>query len=118
MDNNNIFDDESPRLIDILLDPNSTQPIVLMDENGRQISFEQVAVIPKTIDGKKELFVILKPLDELDGIADDEAVVFSVAYDDDDDDVKLNAETREEISHAVFDEYYEMLAEQRKRAGK
>lgn len=102
-----------PRLIDILLDPTSTEPIVLMDENGRQISFEQVAIVPKVIDGKKELFVILKPLDKLDGVADDEAVVFMAAYDDDDDDIKLKAEMRDDVAKAVFDEYYEMLEEKK-----
>ncbi|MCH5351648.1 MAG: DUF1292 domain-containing protein [Clostridiales bacterium] len=118
MDNNNMYDNESPRLIDILLDPNSTEPIVLMDENGRQVEFEQVAIIPQVVDGQKTLFVILKPLDKIEGIADDEAIVFRMHFEEDDEDVKLKAETREEIANAVFDEYYKMLEEKRQREGK
>ena len=68
-------------LLDVLLDKNNKEPIVLMDEKGRQISFEQVAIIPYDINDTKVLYVVLKPIDKIDGIADDEAVVFLVDQD-------------------------------------
>ena len=33
-------------LLDVLLDENNTAPIYMYDETGRQLKFEQVAVIP------------------------------------------------------------------------
>ena len=47
------------KLIDDLLDPNNNDPITLIADDGRSISFKQIALIPYCIDGKDELFVLL-----------------------------------------------------------
>ena len=33
-------------ILDVLLDENNKEPIVLMDDKGKKLSFEQIAVIP------------------------------------------------------------------------
>ena len=46
-------------LLDVLLDKDNHDPIVLMDENGRQLSFEQVAMIVREVDGENVFFPYL-----------------------------------------------------------
>lgn len=61
-------------LVSILLDENNEEPIVLTSDTGRTIKYDQVAVIP--MEGK--LYAILKPLDRIKGISDDQAILFYV----------------------------------------
>ncbi len=97
---------EERDLLDVLLDENNDEPISLYDENDKEIKFEQVAVIPH----EEKIYAILKPIDELDGVADDEAIVF-VAEEDEDGSTILLVEKDEEIATKVFDKYYQLLDE-------
>ena len=100
-------------LLDVLLDQDNKEPIVLMDENGKQMTFEQVAVIPYEVRKEKRLYCVLKPLDKIEGIGDDEAIVFLVDTDDKGNSI-IRIEEDEEIAIAVFDKYYDLLEEARK----
>ncbi len=100
-------------LLDVLLDQDNKEPIVLMDENGKQMTFEQVAVIPYEVRKEKRLYCVLKPLDKIEGIADDEAIVFLVDTDDNGNSV-IRIEEDEEVAIAVFDKYYDLLEDARK----
>ncbi len=98
-------------LLDVLLDQENRDPIVLQDEKGRQLTFEQVAIIPFDLDEKtRKLYVVLKPLDKIEGIADDEAVVF-VCDQDKDGNTVLKVEENEAVAISVFDKYYDLLEE-------
>ena len=95
-------------IIDVLLDANNREPVRLEDEYGHDILFKQVAVIP--CNGK--LYCILKPITQIDGVADDEAMVFYVKepaqgppY--------LKFETDELAAIDVFERYYDLLEEQK-----
>ena len=91
--------------IDMLLDENNTDPIVLYNEDNREITFEQIAIVP--IDGK--IYAILKPIGDFSGVGEDEALVFTVdEYEGED---VLVIEDKDEIIDAVFAEYYQMLKE-------
>ena len=100
-------------ILDVLLDQDNREPIVLMDENGKQMSFEQVAVIPYEVRKEQRLYCVLKPLDKIEGIADDEAIVFLVDTDDEGNSV-IRIEEDEEVAIAVFDKYYDLLEEAQK----
>lgn len=102
-------------LLDVLLDQDNKEPIVLMDENGKQMTFEQVAVIPYEVRKEKRLYCVLKPLDKIEGIGDDEAIVFLVDTDDEGNSI-IRIEEDEEIAIAVFDKYYDLLEEACKEA--
>ena len=102
-------------LLDVLLDQDNKEPIVLMDENGKQMTFEQVAVIPYEVRKDKRLYCVLKPLDKIEGIGEDEAIVFLVDTDDQGN-LIIKIEEDEEIAIAVFDKYYDLLEEARKEA--
>ena len=93
-------------IVDLLLDENNDEPISLFDENEKEIKFEQVAIIPES----ERIYAILKPIDEMEGVADDEAIVFVVDYDEDGNSF-LTVETNEEIAIKVFDKYYQLLDE-------
>ena len=96
-------------LLDVLLDENNTAPIYMYDESGRQLKFEQVAIIPMD----EELYCILKPLVEFAGVAEDEAIVFRVDEDENGESY-LNVETNEKKAMAVFSEYYDLLEKELK----
>lgn len=97
-------------ILDALLDKDNREPVHLWDEYGHDVLFEQVAVIPR--DGK--LYCILHPITPMEGVADDEALVFYVEkptlgspY--------LKIETDERVVIDVFERYYELLDAQEKK---
>lgn len=92
--------------IDRLFDENDTDPIVMYNEAGDALAFEQIALIP----WNGSIYAILKPVEPVDGMADDEALVF-VIVEEDGEEVLAIVEDETAID-AVFDEYYKLLAEQ------
>lgn len=98
-------------LLDIILDPDNTEPVTLYGEDGVVYSFDQIAVIPFEDGEERLLFVILKPLDELDWAEDDEAIVFRVV-ESEDGSVSLHMEENEDLAMHVFQEYYRLLDEE------
>ena len=82
-----------------ILDDDNDDPVILKDDKGNDVRFEQVAVI-SIEEGD---FVILHPMDGLEGVGEDEALVFQLF-------VGENGEAMEyvdddETIDAVFDEY-------------
>ncbi len=108
---------EEVDLLDVLLDENNKEPIVFMDEQGKKLAFEQVAVIPYEVRKETRLYCVLKPIDKIDGVNDDEAIVFLVDTDEDGNSV-IKVEEDEEIAIAVFDKYYDLLEESQKEEKK
>ncbi len=100
-------------IVDVLLDENNKEPIVLIDGNGRKIAFDQIAVIPY----KDKLYCVLKPIDEIENVADDEAIVFFV-HEEEGKEPVLMVETNEKVAMEVFDEYYNLLDEEDKKSKK
>lgn len=107
-------EEESQTILDILLDEDNKDAIVLQDGNGKKLRFEQIAVIPHN----DKLYCVLKPIDKIEHVADDEAIVFYV--DESGKEPVLMVETDEKVAIDVFEEYYEMLdeAEEQKPAAK
>lgn len=92
--------------IDMLFDENNTDNIVLYDEENNQVEFEQIAIIPL----EERNYAILRPLDEKNPIAEDEAVVFAIEELDDEE--VLIPERNDKVVDEVFNKYYELLKEQ------
>ena len=97
---------EELNVLDILLDENNDSPITLYDENDKAVKFDQVAIIPL----EEKLYAILKPIDKMENVEDDEAIVFLVE-ETEDGDASLVIETDEPTAIKVFDEYYKLLDE-------
>lgn len=89
--------------IDQIFDENDSDPIVLYNEAGESIAFEQIAVIPL----RGIVYVILQPVELMEGMSDDEALVFEILTQDGDE--VLSIVFDDEIIDAVFAEYYNML---------
>ena len=51
-------------ILDVILDENNTDELILQNEQGKQIRFEQVSVIPYN----EKIYVILKPIDKIEGV--------------------------------------------------
>lgn len=103
---NEVEEREYRDILDVLLDEENKDPIILEDSNGRKLSFEQVAVIPYN----NKVYCVLKPLDEIENVADDEAIVFFVDEQEGKEPV-LMVETNEKVAMDVFEEYYNLLDE-------
>lgn len=98
-------------IIDILLDEDNKDPILLTDEKGNKIAFEQVAVIPYD----QKIYCILKPIDHMDNVEDDEAIVFYVEEDLYGGNAPiLRVEADELKAIDVFEKYYDLLDSENK----
>lgn len=96
-------------ILDIILDEDNKENIVLQDENGKECSFEQVAVIVYGEKDEKKLYAILLPLDEIEEINEGEGIVFRV--DKFGDGHALIIEDDKDVVIGVFKEYYKLLEE-------
>ncbi|MBQ7352331.1 MAG: DUF1292 domain-containing protein [Clostridia bacterium] len=92
--------------IDMLLDENNTENIKLYNEENQEVEFEQIALVP--IENKT--YAILKPAQAMEGVADDEAIVFVIDEIDDEDCLVIVED--DAIVDQVFEEYYKMLKEE------
>ena len=92
-------------ILDILLDEKNNDLVVLTDERGTLFRFEQVAVIPYN----DKIYCILKPIDQMKDVEENEALVLYV--DEKEDPPSLKVETDELNSLKVFNEYYDLLEE-------
>ena len=95
-------------IIDILLDKDNHEPIVLMDASGKEVAFQQVALVPYTTGGKDGLYVLLSPIEKIEGISEDAAIVFYVDTDGSGKSV-LRAVDNDEVINAVFERYSQIL---------
>ena len=86
------------RYIDRFFDENNFDNIHLEDNSGKEIEFEQVAVV----DYEEKYYAILHPVTKLDGVGEDEALVFLIDEEKD----ELVYEENEETVLAVFDVFY------------
>lgn len=98
--------DEFLSPIDMLLDENNNDNIKLYNEENEEIEFEQIALVP--IEDKT--YAILRPVVEMEGIAEDEALVFVIDEIDDEDCLVIVED--DNIVDKVFEEYYKMLKEE------
>ena len=80
--------------------------VILYDANNNPVEFEQVAIIPMD----ERVFAILKPVQAIEGVEDDEALVFEIKEVDDEDVIVLVDD--EETATKAFEIYYDLLREE------
>lgn len=78
--------------------------ITLTSASGEEFDFIEIAGIAH----KGEFYLILQPVELLEGMADDEALVFHVSKGEDGNE-KIAIELDDEIIEAVFAEYNRLL---------
>ena len=109
------YKDEELSVIEKILDEENDDPITMYDEEGNCFKFEQVAVIPY----EGELYAILYPLDQVEGVEEAEALVFHIVFDEeaetDEEAIKngyIEIEQDTDTAEAVFNIYLEILDEE------
>lgn len=88
-------------------DENDDDIVTLTSASGEEIDFVQIA----GINHKGNFYAILQPVELLEGMDDDEALVFKVTRDARGED-HFEIELDDEIIDAVFREYNRLLDEQ------
>ena len=92
--------DEKVQLID------DDEIITLYDEDNSPIDFYEVAVV----EYNSELYAILQPCDEVEGMEEDEVVIFKIEENEDDKDDTFTYFDDDETADAVFEEYLRATA--------
>ena len=87
------------RYIDRFFDEENFDNVKLEDNSGTEIEFEQIAVV----DYEEKYYAILHPVTEMEGIGEDEALVFLI---DEEKDELIYCED-ESTAQAVFNVFYE-----------
>ena len=114
MSEEEVKQEEVKNPIDCLFDEDNNDPIVLFNEKGEKVEFEQIAIIPL----EERIFAILKPTEHMEGIGEDEALVFEVVEpeeDDEDEEEYLNLVSDIELIDKVFDVYNKLMDEEEKK---
>ena len=89
--------------IDMILDPECNEPILLYNEKGDQVRFEQIALIP--MDG--EPYAILKPIGHLEGYEEGTGLVFLI----DTEEERLSLVCDMNLIDRIFEVYDQLVAE-------
>lgn len=107
-----VREEEIKNPIDSLFDEDDTSPIELFNEKGEKVEFEQIALIPI----EETIYAILKPIEALEGIADDEALVFEIVEtEDEEEEDYLNLVADIEIIDKVFEVYNKLMDEEEEK---
>ncbi len=94
---------EEMTMIEKLLSEENDDNIIMYDEEDNELEFEQVAIIPMG----ETLYAILAPVTPMEGVGENEALVFLINEADETLDIVVD----EELGTAVFEEYYKLCAE-------
>ena len=82
--------------------------ITLHDDKNKAVEFMQIACV----DYEGQFYALLKPVKAMDGIAEDEVVIFKLAEGKDGADDQFVPVESEELLNAVFDEYLRAVADE------
>ncbi|MCM1367465.1 MAG: DUF1292 domain-containing protein [Roseburia sp.] len=80
--------------------------ITLYDDDNKPVKFYEVACV----EYQGEFYALLQPVEPIEGLGEDEALIFKVREEDEDNDV-FEPVTDESVLEAVFDEYLKAVAE-------
>ena len=97
----------SDNIFDKIYDENNSENVVLYNEHGEPVEFEQVAVIPY----EDVVYVILHPVTKLEGLGEDEGLVFTIVEDEVEGEI-MKLVVDEDIIDAVFDIYDRLVEEE------
>ena len=96
---------EKVSVFDMIYDQNNNQDIVLYNEKNEPVDFEQIAFIP--LEDKD--FVILRPVKPFEGLGEDEALVFEMIEDNEEQNLIMVVD--DEQIDLVFAEYNKLFDE-------
>ncbi len=103
------MNDEKEILDEEEFDEGEEEIITLSTPDGEEVDFTEIA----TVEFEDNLYVIMQPVELFEGMEDDEALVFSVT-DEGEEDSRFDVVTDERIVDGVFAEYNKLFEEQNK----
>lgn len=80
--------------------------ITLYDDNNNPVDFYEVACV----EYRGDFYALMQPVEPMEGLEDDEAIIFKVVQKDDETD-EFEPVTDENVLEAVFNEYLKAAAE-------
>lgn len=80
--------------------------ITLYDDDNNPVKFYEVACI----EYQGEFYALMQPVEPMEGLGEDEALIFKVREEDEDNDV-FEPVTDESVLDAVFNEYLNAMAD-------
>ena len=92
--------------IEKLFDPENMDPIIMVDEEGNEVEFEQIAILPY----EGGIYALLKPLAPLEGVGEDEAIVFAIEEQDGEANLAIVDDLA--IIDGVFDLYESLVSDE------
>lgn len=81
--------------------------LTLYDEDNKPVQFRQVACV----EYQDEFYALVQPVKPMDGLGEDEAIIFKLEEQDDDTDLFLPVDD-EELLEAVFNEYLRSVSDE------
>ncbi len=90
--------------IDALFDEENNDAIILFNEKGEEIAFEQIALIPL-----EKTYAILKPIQPMEGLGENEGLVFSIEINEESNQEYLALVTDFDIIDKVFNVYDQLV---------
>lgn len=81
--------------------------ITLATPDGEEVDFTEIAAV----EFEDKLYVIMQPVELFEGMEDDEALVFAVT-DENEEDARFDVVSDDRIIDGVFAKYYKLLDEQ------
>ena len=100
----NEMDNYFNEMLDKIYDEENNDVLVLKNENGDEIAFEQIALIPK---GEK-VYLIVKPVQPMEGLGEDEGLVLLI----NEGLRQFDLVTEENIIDEVFEVYDQLVEEE------
>lgn len=104
-DSRKLTDEQLPQSIEHMVEDDD-DVVTLVSANGEEIDFVEIAGIAY----RGNFYAVLQPVELLDGMEEDEALVFKVTRGKDGED-KFEVELDDTIIDAVFKEYTRLLDE-------
>lgn len=98
---------EEPKTHVDIMPEDSDEVITLLDDDGNEVDFYEVACV----ELDNEFYALLQPAEEIEGVADDEALIFKLVEEDDENDLFVPVEDPD-LLQRVFDEYVKATADQ------
>ena len=102
-ENNPLENEEVPESIDHMVNDDD-DIVTLLSDDGQEIDFIEVAGIAY----RGNFYAVLQPVELLEGMEEDEAIVFKVTRGKDGED-KFEIELDDAVIDAVFEEYNKLL---------
>lgn len=81
--------------------------VTLIDEDNNEVQFEHILTLE--IDDKE--YVLLSPLEPMEELDQDEAIVLKIEQDDNGEDIYVSIDDEDEMQ-AVYDAYMEIISDE------